>query len=71
MTRRDRHVRILENFGSDRVRYHRDTIMARLGLSAFTDEAIDAIARHTVSSHRRQQRYNRENRERITAEASA
>ena len=60
MNRRDRHIRILENFGRDAVRFHRDSVIAKLGLAAFSDAALEAIARDTVSSYRRQQRYNRE-----------
>ncbi len=67
MERRERHLRILENFGSERTRFHREQIVARLGMSAFTDEAVEAIARHLLHSHRQQQRFNREWREKRRA----
>ena len=61
MTRRERHLRILENFG--RVgKYDRDRELSRLGYRAFTDEAIEALTKATVDGHRRSQRMNAENR---------
>lgn len=69
MTRRQRHERILESFGSDTLRWHRNGAIARFGLAAFTDAAVEWIARDTVASHRRQQRYNRENRARLAKAA--
>ena len=68
MTRRERLLRIIENFGGTRnhiVHFHLKAVIARMGLDALTDEAIEALTHEIVSSHRRQQRYNRENRARI------
>lgn len=63
MTRRERHLRILESFG--RVgKLDRDWVLQRLGFAAFTDEAIEAITRATVDGHRRSQKMNAENRAR-------
>lgn len=64
MTRRQRHLRIIESFGRDRERYHLAEILTRHGLSILTDEGAELLARSIVTSHRRQQRYNRENRAR-------
>jgi hypothetical protein len=46
MTRRDRHIRLVENFGLDSqaTRYRRQHLVARRGLAAFTDEAICEFA---------------------------
>lgn len=64
MTRRQRHLRIIENFGRDRERYHLAEVLARQGLSILNDEGVEKLALSIVSSHRRQQRYNRESRAR-------
>ena len=64
MTRRQRHQRIIESFGRDRERYHLANVLARHGLSILTDEGIELLTRSIVTSHRREQRYNRENRAR-------
>lgn len=62
MTRRERHQRIIENFGRERERYHLAEVLARHGLSVLTDGGVEKLALSIVSSHKRQQRYNRENR---------
>jgi len=64
MTRRERHQHIIESFGRDRERYHLAEVLARHGLSVLTDEGIELLTRSIVTSHRRQQRYNREARAR-------
>jgi hypothetical protein len=64
MTRRQRHFRIIESFGRDRERYHLADVIARHGLSILTDEGIQKLTQSIVSSHKLQQRYNRENRAR-------
>lgn len=64
MNRRERHQRIIESFGRDRERYHLAEVLARHGLSILTNEGIELLTRSIVTSHRRQQRYNRENRAR-------
>lgn len=67
MTRRQRHLRIIENFGRDCERYHLAEVLARHGLSILTDEGVEKLTRSIVTSHKRQQRYNRENRARRAA----
>lgn len=65
MTRRERLDRIIENFGGiygNTGRFHLQTILARRGLAALTDEATEALAWEIVNSHKRQQRWNREYR---------
>lgn len=64
MTRRERHLRIIESFGRDRGRYHLTEIIARHGLSVLTNEGVELLTRSIVDSHKLQQRYNRENRAR-------
>jgi hypothetical protein len=64
MTRRQRHLRIIEDFGRDRMRYHLAEVLARHGLALLTDEGIETLTRSIVTSHKTQQRYNRENRAR-------
>lgn len=64
MTRRERHLRIIESFGRDCERYHLANVLARHGLSILTDEGVEKLTQAIVSGHKRQQRYNRENRAR-------
>jgi hypothetical protein len=64
MTRRQCHLRIIEDFGRDRMRYHLAEVLARHGLDILTDEGIEILTRSIVTSHRTLQRYNRENRAR-------
>lgn len=64
MTRRQRHLRIIESFGRDRMRYHLAEVMARHGLDILTDGGVEILTRSIVTSHKTQQRYNRENRAR-------
>ena len=71
MTRRERHKRIIENFGAFHpyAPFARQHVLDKFGLDAFTDEALEAFARDLWSSHVRQQRYNREWRARQKATA--
>lgn len=62
MTRRERHLRIVESFGRDRERYHLADVIARHGLTVLTDKGVEKLAHSIVSSHKLQQRYNREAR---------
>lgn len=71
MTRRQRHIRILDNFGGlesrsgcRRVKTELDHLLQTKGLNLFTDEAIELLASRTVASHRLSQRFIRENRAR-------
>jgi hypothetical protein len=64
MTRRERHLRIIESFGRDRERYHLAEILARHGLTLFTDEGIQKLTQSIVRSHKLQQKFNRDNRAR-------
>ena len=69
MTRRQRHLNILANFGGLRgiPMRHLDHIIAVHGLKLFTDEAIELLTKHTVANWRHQQRINAENRKRRAA----
>lgn len=65
MTRRERHLRILESFGRDRLwRAFRDTNASTL-LEMLSDEGVEKITRRIVSDHKRQQKYNAEYRAKI------
>ena len=65
MTRRERHLRIIENFGRDRERYHLTQVIARYGLTILTDDGVKKVALSLVSGHKLQQRYNRESRAKV------
>lgn len=69
MTRRERMIRIIESWGpySSYVSNHERAMLAKLGLSAYTDEAIDALAYSLVYGRKLQQKLNRENRARRAA----
>lgn len=70
MTRRERYLRILENFG--RVGKHdRDRVLSRLGYDAFTDEAIEALTKATVDGHKRHQKNAAASRAIYAAQESA
>ena len=64
MTRRDRHIRFLDNFGGlNGIRATElDSFIARHGLAVFTDEAIAKLAAHKVADWRFTRRLNRRNR---------
>lgn len=63
MTRRERHVRIIENHGDNpSTRYEFDRVVNARKLGALNDEAVEALARALTASYKRQQRYNREAR---------
>lgn len=66
MTRRERMIRIIDSWGpmSSFVSNHESWMLAKLGLRAYTDEAIEELARSLVESQKRQQKMNRENRAR-------
>ena len=70
MTRRQRHQRIVESFGRDRARYHLADVLARHGLALLSDEGLAVLTRSIVTSHKRQQRFNREHRARISGVSS-
>lgn len=65
MTRRERHVRIIENFGLDSQsgRYYRERLLAKRNLTAFNDEAIRELAAMLVSGRARSNKLNKQNRE--------
>jgi hypothetical protein len=68
MTRRQRHLNIIANFGgldAKTVNHHLHDVMARRGLAALTDEAVEDLTYRIVSGAKRQRRYNREYRERL------
>jgi hypothetical protein len=69
MNRRDRHVRILHNFGGLRSLTGSRTVAAELdhllyqhGLALLTDEAVEMLTRAVWRSHRRTQCMNAQNR---------
>jgi hypothetical protein len=66
MTRRERMVRIIESWGpySHTYRFEHDRVIARMGYSAFSDEAIEAMASGMVDGRRRQAKYNAANKAR-------
>lgn len=70
MTRRERHIRIIESWGlySHTYRFERDRVIGRMGYSAFTDEAIEAMAAGMVNGKRRQEKYNAANKARRAAQ---
>ena len=69
MSRRERHVRIIESWGVGSTTYcfYRDQVVNDREYSAFTDAAIEKIARLMVEGKRRQDRYNREAKARRSA----
>lgn len=68
MTRRERHLRIIESWGklgySHILRFHFDGLISKRGLSALTDTAVRELATDLVRSRARQNRMNAENRKR-------
>lgn len=64
MTRRERLIRIIESWGpySHTFRFERDRVISRMGYSAFSDEAIEAMAAGMVDGKRRQAKYNAANK---------
>lgn len=73
MTRRERHENIIRSWmsywpGDSYVRHHIDGVMARRKLGAFTDEAIEDLARDLLTSKARQKKMNEENRKRRQVE---
>lgn len=69
MTRRERHIRIINSWGtfSSFVDNVEARMQAKLGLAAYTDEAIEEFARLLVEANKRQQKMNAENRARRMA----
>lgn len=72
MTRRERHEFIINSWGpgSQHYRWHMKQLMWRDKLAALNDAAIEKLARAMVSSHKREQKRNAENRK-IRAGAAA
>jgi hypothetical protein len=62
MKRRDKHIRIIEQFEVDRFR-HFERFTQRHGLRLFTDEAVEEYAAWLVSEARLHAKINRRNRE--------
>lgn len=67
MTRRQRHIRILDNFGERRVQWELDRLLARNGLALFTDEAIEALATAVVHQRHSERKMHADNRKIIAA----
>lgn len=68
MNRRQRHERIITNFGSIKwdhhPRFHFDALIARRGLAALNDAAVSELAADLWHSRVRQNRMNKANKER-------
>lgn len=64
MTRRERHIRILDSFGGTHGLTGRqiDSLIMKNGFSVFTDEAIEKLATNVVEGWNFTQRLNRQNR---------
>lgn len=64
MTRRERHERIISSWGpgSQSYSYHFQQLMWREGVAALNDAAVEKLARTLVSSYKRDQKRNAENR---------
>ncbi len=70
MTRRQRLLNILENFGGLQhrsVKWELDRLLAKHGFELLTDDAIENLTTLVVRDWRRTQRMNRENRARKSA----
>ena len=53
MDRRERHMRIIREFGHNAIQAEVDRRVAIDGFKALTDEAVEKVASDLVSSHRR------------------
>jgi len=64
MTRRERHIRIIESWGinSHLAIFYRQELLSQRGLGAFTDEAVRELATKLVKGRARQNRINEQNR---------
>lgn len=71
MTRRERHIRILDNMGERRVKWELEGLLVRNGLSLFSDEAIEVLATRCWRSLRDERRRNAENRKLFAARRQA
>jgi hypothetical protein len=67
MTRRERHLRIIEWFDDRHRRWQLDALLHRRKMTVFTDDAIEELAAALVRDYRREQKMNRENRARRSA----
>lgn len=65
LTRRQRHIRILESFGRDHVSRALRDVQPMTLVDLLGDDGVEYFTRKIVSDHRRQQRYNAENRARL------
>ena len=66
MTRRERHIRIINSWGpaSSFAANVEASMQAKLGLAAYTDDAIEEFASMLVRSSRFQKKLNEKNRRR-------
>lgn len=62
MTRRERHLRIINDFDEKSVRWAMQRLKARHGFDLLTDEAVELLARQVLSDYRRTQEMNARNR---------
>ena len=63
MTRRERHLYIIDRFPTRFQRYCLSVLIARHGFDLFTDEAIERLTVEIVGEHRRSQKMAAHNRE--------
>lgn len=52
MTRRERHLRIIESFDDRSQRFERELVIGMLGPDALSDAAVERIASRLVGSHK-------------------
>ena len=62
MTRRERHLRIIEWHSERTRRWELEGLMVKLGLDALTDDAIEQYAARCVRSTRAHRKMNERNR---------
>lgn len=62
MTRRERHLRIIENFGSRSQHQALDRLLARKGLTILSDDGVEQLVRLTLSDWQHHKRCIEHNR---------
>lgn len=70
MTRRERHLRIIESFGSDWARRALIRMIDRKGLKGLPDEVVEDLARELWDDRCRRNRMNDQNRKIAAARAA-
>lgn len=67
MTRRKRHLRIIESFGWDWSHRALERLLARMHLTILSDDGIEQLARLLLSELASHKKYAAENRRRLAA----